>query len=91
MFYVCHAAAVNHGRVRVAAKDQVAELRVEWGQQYPAIVRLEESSLAELGPILEYDVENPAASLHEEWDASINARYRRAGRHTGSSPRRPRC
>jgi putative transposase len=40
-----------------AAKDRFAEFTAEWGQRYPAIVRLWESSWAEFVPFLEYDVE----------------------------------
>ena len=37
-----------------AAKDRFAEFRAEWGQRYPAIVQLWESSWAEFVPFLEY-------------------------------------
>ncbi|ADX74852.1 transposase [Pseudarthrobacter phenanthrenivorans Sphe3] len=37
-----------------AAKDRFAEFTAEWGQRYPAIVRLWESSWAEFVPFLEY-------------------------------------
>ena len=37
-----------------AAKDRFAEFTAEWGQRYPAIVRLWECSWAEFVPFLEY-------------------------------------
>lgn len=37
-----------------AAKDRFAEFAAGWGQRYPAIVRLSESSWAEFVPFLEY-------------------------------------
>ena len=40
-----------------AAKERFTEFAAEWGQRYPAIVRLWENSWAEVVPFLEYDVE----------------------------------
>lgn len=51
-----------------AAKDRFAEFTAEWGQRYPAIVRLWESSWAEFVPFLECDVEIRRVILHDERD-----------------------
>ncbi|MBT2533732.1 IS256 family transposase [Arthrobacter sp. ISL-48] len=63
-----------------AAKDRFAEFTAEWGQRYPAIVRLWESSWAEFVPFLEYDVEIRRVICTTNAIESINARYRRAVR-----------
>jgi putative transposase len=57
-----------------------AEFAAEWGQRYPAIVRLWESSWAEFVPFLEYDVEIRRVICTTNAIESINARYRRAVR-----------
>ena len=41
----------------LVAEVAFAEFTAEWGQRYPAIVQLWESSWAEFVPFLEYDVE----------------------------------
>ncbi|MDP9696721.1 UNVERIFIED_ORG: hypothetical protein J2X79_004304 [Arthrobacter globiformis] len=61
-----------------AAKERFAEFTAEWGQRYPAIVRLWESSWAEFVPFLEYDVEIRLVICTTNAIESINARYRRA-------------
>jgi transposase-like protein len=74
-----------------AAKDRFAEFTAEWGQRYPAIVRLWEASLAEFVPFLEYDVEIRRVICTTNAIESINARYRRAVRARGHFPKRGRC
>jgi putative transposase len=69
-----------------AAKDRFAEFAAEWGQRYPAIVRLWESSWAEVVPFLEYDVEVRRVICSTNAIESINARYRRAVRARGHFP-----
>ncbi|MDQ0679199.1 putative transposase [Arthrobacter pascens] len=69
-----------------AAKDRFAEFTAEWGQRYPAIVRLWESSWAEFVPFLEYDVEIRRVICTTNAIESINARYRRAVRARGHFP-----
>jgi transposase-like protein len=69
-----------------AAKDRFAEFTAEWGQRYPAIVRLWESSWAEFVPFLEYDVEIRRVICTTNAIESINARCRRAVRARGHFP-----
>ena len=69
-----------------AAKERFAEFTAEWGQRYPAIVRLWESSWAEFVPFLEYDVEIRRVICTTNAIESINARYRRAVRARGHFP-----
>lgn len=69
-----------------AAKERFAEFAAEWGQRYPAIVRLWEASWAEFVPFLEYDVEVRRVICSTNAIESINARYRRAVRARGHFP-----
>ncbi|NUP74396.1 MAG: IS256 family transposase [Sinomonas sp.] len=69
-----------------AAKDRFAEFAAEWGQRYPAIVRLWETAWAEFVPFLEYDVEIRKVICTTNSIESINARYRRAVRARGHFP-----
>jgi transposase-like protein len=69
-----------------AAKDRFAEFTAEWGQRYPAIVRLWESSRAEFVPFLEYDVEIRRIICTTNAIDSINARYRRGRESQGALP-----
>ncbi|MBP1136585.1 transposase-like protein [Arthrobacter sp. PvP023] len=69
-----------------AAKERFAEFTAEWGQRYPAIVRLWESSWAEFVPFLEYDVEIRRVICTTNAIESINARYRRTVRARGHFP-----
>jgi putative transposase len=69
-----------------AAKERFAEFTAEWGQRYPAIVRLWESSWAEFVPFLEYDVQIRRVICTTNAIESINARYRRAVRARGHFP-----
>ncbi|MDQ1058424.1 transposase-like protein [Arthrobacter globiformis] len=46
-----------HGPVRASGEGPVRRVHAEWGQPFPAIVRLWESSWAEFVPFMEYDVE----------------------------------
>ncbi|SFV24946.1 Transposase (or an inactivated derivative) [Micrococcus terreus] len=69
-----------------AAKDRFAEFAQQWGEKYPAIVQLWESSWAEFVPFLEYDVEIRRVICTTNAIESINARYRRAVRARGHFP-----
>ncbi|MDQ0864745.1 transposase-like protein [Arthrobacter globiformis] len=69
-----------------ASKERFTEFTAEWGQRYPAIVRLWESSWAEFVPFLEYDVEIRRVICTTNAIESINARYRRAVRARGHFP-----
>lgn len=69
-----------------AAKDRFQEFTAEWGQRYPAIVKLWESAWAEFVPFLEYDVEIRRVICTTNAIECINARYRRAVRARGHFP-----
>ncbi|MBB4137981.1 transposase-like protein [Gordonia humi] len=69
-----------------AALDRFAEFTEQWGQRYPAIIRLWESAWAEFVPFLEYDVEIRRVICTTNAIESINARYRRAIRARGHFP-----
>ena len=69
-----------------AAKDRFQEFTAEWGQRYPAIVKLWESAWAEFVPFLEYDVEIRRVICTTNAIESINARYRRAVLARGHFP-----
>jgi putative transposase len=69
-----------------AAMDRFADFIAEWGQRYPVIVRLWESSWAEFVPFLEYDVEIKQVICTTNAIESINARYRGAVRARGHFP-----
>jgi putative transposase len=69
-----------------AAKDRFMDFAAEWGERYPAIIKLWESSWAEFVPFLEYDVEIRRVICTTNAIESINARYRRAVRARGHFP-----
>jgi putative transposase len=69
-----------------AAKDRFAEFKDEWGQRYPAIVQLWESSWASVRAVPGYDVEIRRVICTTNAIESINARYRRAVRARGHFP-----
>lgn len=69
-----------------AARERFAEFTEQWGQRYPAIIRLWESAWAEFVPFLEYDVEIRRVICTTNAIESINARYRRAIRARGHFP-----
>ncbi len=49
-----------------AAKDRFAEFKTEWGQRYPAIVQLWESSWASVRAVLGVRRGDPACHLHDQ-------------------------
>jgi putative transposase len=69
-----------------AAKERFVEFAEQWGQKYPAIIRLWENAWAEFVPFLEYDVEIRKVICTTNSIESINARYRRAVRARGHFP-----
>ncbi|WP_127795219.1 IS256 family transposase [Agromyces sp. LHK192] len=69
-----------------AARDRFDEFAAEWGDRYPAIVQLWESSWAEFVPFLGYNVEIRKVICTTNAIESINARYRRAVRARGHFP-----
>jgi putative transposase len=74
-----------------AAKDRFAEFKAEWGQRYPAIVQLWESSWAEFVPFLEYDVEIRFGDLHDERDRVDQRPLPAGGAGPRALPDRDRC
>jgi len=69
-----------------AAKERFVEFAEQWGQKYPAIIRLWENAWAEFVPFLEYDVEVRRVICTTNAIESINARYRRAIKARGHFP-----
>jgi putative transposase len=74
--------AVNAAAAREAF-DQLAE---QWGQRYPAIVRLWRSAWEEFIPFLDYDIEIRRVLCSTNAIESLNARYRRAVKARGHFP-----
>jgi transposase-like protein len=74
--------AVNAG----AAAAALSELEAEWGQRYPAVIRLWRSAWAEFIPFLDYDVEIRQVICTTNAIESLNARYRRAVKARGHFP-----
>jgi putative transposase len=75
-----------------AAKDRFAEFAAEWGQRYPAILRLWQTSWAEFVPFLEYTTWRCAESSAARTPLSRSTPATAArSRPEGTSPtRRPR-
>ncbi|QGK72250.1 IS256 family transposase [Allosaccharopolyspora coralli] len=69
-----------------AAAERFAEFASTWVQQYPAIIRLWETSWSEFIPFLDYDVEIRRVICSTNAIESVNARYRRAIRARGHFP-----
>src|SRR5581483_2304440 len=65
------------------AFDQLAE---QWGQRYPAIVRLWRSAWEEFIPFLDYDLEIRRVLCSTNAIESLNARFRRAVKARGHFP-----
>src|SRR5215467_4713987 len=74
--------AVNATAARAALDD----LASEWGQRYPAIIRLWQNAWAEFIPFLDYDVEIRQVICSTNAIESLNARYRRAVKARGHFP-----
>ena len=74
--------AVNATAAR-AALDELAE---QWGQRYPAIIRLWNSAWEQFIPFLDYDVEIRTVICSTNAIESLNARYRRAVKARGHFP-----
>jgi putative transposase len=69
-----------------AARQRLAEFSGEWGDRYPAIVRLWESSWPEFVPFLAFSPEIRAVVYSTNAIESLNARLRRAVRARGHFP-----
>ena len=74
--------AINAG----AAAAALDELEADWGQRYPAIIRLWRNAWAEFIPFLDYDVEIRQVLCSTNAIESLNARYRRAVKARGHFP-----
>jgi transposase-like protein len=68
------------------AKAALGELDDEWGQRYPAIIRLWSNAWAEFIPFLDYDIEIRSLLCSTNAIESLNARYRRAVKARGHFP-----
>ncbi|MBB5490205.1 IS256 family transposase [Nocardiopsis metallicus] len=69
-----------------AALERFSEFCSEWGDKYPAIVRLWENAWAEMVPFLAFDVEIRKIICTTNAIESINARIRRAVKARGHFP-----
>ena len=69
-----------------AARAAFDELAGQWGDRYPAVVRLWANAWEEFIPFLDYDVEIRTVLCSTNAIESLNARYRRAVRARGHFP-----
>ena len=69
-----------------AAKARFEEFAHDWGQKYPAIVRLWTNAWAEFVPFLAFDAEIRTVVCSTNAIESVNARIRRAVRARGHFP-----
>jgi transposase-like protein len=69
-----------------AARAALDDLASEWGQRYPAVIRLWENAWTEFIPFLDYDVEIRQVICSTNAIESLNARYRRAVKARGHFP-----
>jgi transposase-like protein len=74
--------AVNAG----AAREAFEQLTENWGQRYPAIIRLWDNAWDEFIPFLDYDLEIRRVLSTTNAIESLNARYRRAIKARGHFP-----
>ena len=68
------------------AEERFLEFQEEWGQKYPAIVRLWSNSWAEFVPFLQFDREIRRIVCTTNAIESVNARIRKAVRAPGHFP-----
>src|SRR5215831_4825485 len=69
-----------------AARAALGELAANWGQRYPAIIRLWNNAWDEFIPFLDYDLEIRRVLCSTNAIDSLNARYRRAVKARGHFP-----
>ncbi len=69
-----------------AAREAFTVFEAEWGERYPAIIKLWKDAWAEFVPFLEWNVEIRKVICTTNAIESINARYRRAVRARGHFP-----
>ena len=68
---------------REAASAAFEEFTADWGDRYPALIRLWDNAWEEFTPFLDYDVEIRRILFSTNAIESLNARYRRAVRARG--------
>ena len=68
------------------AKERFVEFAEEWGDKYPAIIRLWENAWSEFVPFLDYPAEIRKVIYSTNAVESLNARMRRATRARGHFP-----
>lgn len=69
-----------------AAEFALEVLEDNWGEQYPAMIRLWRNAWTEFVPFLDYDIEIRRMICSTNAIESLNARYRRAVRARGHFP-----
>jgi putative transposase len=69
-----------------AAREAFEQLTENWGQRYPAIIRLWDNAWDEFIPFLDYDLEIRRVLSTTNAIESLNARYRRAIKARGHFP-----
>src|SRR5829696_5516530 len=69
-----------------AARDSFDQLVEQWGQRYPAIVKLWDNAWDEFIPFLDYNIEIRRVLCSTNAIESLNARYRRAVKARGHFP-----
>jgi len=69
-----------------AARERLAELATNWGERYPAIIRLWETAWAEFVPFLAYNPEIRKVIYSTNAIESLHARFRRSVRARGHFP-----
>jgi transposase-like protein len=77
--------------IYTAPNPEAAEFALEvlgdnWGEQYPAMIRLWRNAWTEFVPFLDYDIEIRRMICSTNAIESLNARYRRAVRARGHFP-----
>ena len=69
-----------------AARERFTEFTAIWGDKYPGIIRMWESSWAEFVPFLAFPIEVRNVIFSTDAIESLNARFRRAVRARGNFP-----
>jgi transposase-like protein len=78
----------DHGRVSevLQAEEAFAEFEAEWGERYPAVVRLRRGAWEEFTPFLSLPVDVRGLVYTTNAIESLNARFRQATRRRGHFP-----
>lgn len=69
-----------------AAEDRFTEFEIEWGQRYPAIIRLWRASWEQFTPFLAFPPEARKVIYTTNAVESLNSRFRQATRRRGHFP-----